>query len=209
MDGTKANFLHAYCRRSGRAYLRFDYSGHGLSGGKYSETTILDWYRETVLLIRAVATGPQLLVGSSMGAWIGVLLAERFPELVSGFVGIASAPDFTVSMESELTKAQRADLVSNGHVDIPSDYDDEPTRFSSRFFVDGRGLQVTDKNIVTRFPVRLLHGTSDEVVDYRLALKLLHCLDGDDVRLTLVRGACHRMSDEAGLDMLRAAIDSM
>ena len=204
MDGTKANFLHDFCAKSGRAYLRFDYSGHGLSGGNYSDTTILDWYREAILLIRYVAAGPQVLVGSSMGAWIGVLLAERFPELVSGFVGIASAPDFTTPMERELNTEQRSDLVSKGYVEFPNDYDDEPIRYSRKFFLDGRGLQVTDKAIPVGFPVRLLHGTSDEVVDCRLAFKLLQCLDGDDVRLTLIRGAGHQMSDEAAAILIMA-----
>ncbi|MCY4542051.1 MAG: alpha/beta hydrolase [Rhodobacteraceae bacterium] len=209
MDGTKADFLRQHCERSGRAYLRFDMSGHGVSGGEFSDFTMSDWFQEAQGMLADLANGPQVLVGSSMGAWLALLIAERFPEHVAGLVGIASAPDFTVVMEAEFTQRQLSELESAGYIDLPTEYDDVPTRLTREFFLDAQSLLVANKRIPVSFPVRLLHGTDDEDVDLGIALDLLGNLDGPDARLTLVKGADHRMSDGSCLELLSEAIDSI
>ena len=209
MDGTKANFLHRHCKDKGQAYLRFDLSGHGHSHGAFSEFTMRDWFRETHRLLSDLTNGPQVLVGSSMGAWLALLVAERNSELVAGLVGIASAPDFTVVLERELTQRQLSELDADGYIDLPTEYDDIPTRLTREFFREAQDMLVANKPIQAAFPVRLLHGTDDEDVSFGIALDLLEHLEGADARLTLVKGADHRMSEPACLELLGDAVDSV
>lgn len=207
MEGTKATHLEAWARAQGRAFLRFDYSGHGQSSGRFDEGAIGDWAADARAALGALSEGPQVLVGSSMGGWIALLLARALPERVAGLVGIAAAPDFTEdSMWAGFSDAQRAELTETGRVELPSAYADSPYVITRRLIEDGRRNLVLRDPLAFGFPVRLLQGTADEDVDTRVALRLLERIEAEDLRLTLVKGADHRFSTPETLALIESAI---
>jgi Predicted hydrolases or acyltransferases (alpha/beta hydrolase superfamily) len=205
MEGTKAVHLEAWAKAQGRAFLRLDYSGHGQSGGVFEEGCIGDWAEDAAAVIEAVAPGPVVLVGSSMGGWIACLLTQRLAN-VAGFVGIAAAPDFTEdSFWAGFSLEDRQKVMEEGQVALPSDYGD-PYIVTRKLIEDGRQNLVLRDPLPMPFPVRLLQGTEDEAVERAVALRLLDHIDGPDVRLSLVKGADHRFSEPATLAMIEDAI---
>ena len=205
MQGTKAVFLEDWARRHGRAFLRFDYSGHGESGEAFTDGSIGDWFEDAQAALGLIA-GKVVLVGSSMGGWISLLLARANPERIAGLVTIAAAPDFTEdSMWTGFSDAQRAELAETGQVALPSDYG-EPYIITRRLIEDGRNHLVLRDPLPLPFPVRFLQGTADADVDMAVALRLLDHAEGKDMRLTLVDGADHRFSDEPCLALIAASV---
>ena len=206
MEGTKAIHLEDWARREGRAFLRFDYSGHGESDGAFEDGCIGDWHEDTVAAVDALTEGPVVVVGSSMGGWQALLLALARPERVAGMVTVAAAPDFTEDgYWAEFSDAQKAELESRGHVELPSDYM-EPYVITRRMIEDGRTRLVLRAPLPLPFPVRSLQGTADTAVSVATAVRLIGHAEGDDMRLTLVKGADHRFSDETCLDLIEAAV---
>jgi pimeloyl-ACP methyl ester carboxylesterase len=194
MEGTKALALEAWARDHGRPFLRFDYSGHGSSSGKFEDGCIGDWAEDARAAILELTHGPQILVGSSMGGWICAILSREIPEKIAGIVGIASAPDFTEdSMWAGFSPEQRDELMRKGKIGLPSDYD-EPYTITRRMIEDGRERLVLRTPLKMPFPVRFLQGTADADVEVSVALRLLDHVEGDDIRLILVKGADHRFS---------------
>jgi pimeloyl-ACP methyl ester carboxylesterase len=207
MQGTKALFLQDWAQSRGRAFLRFDYSGHGQSSGDFLDGAIGDWFEDALAAITALTQGPQVLVGSSMGGWMALLLARAIPERIAGLVGIAAAPDFTEdSMWAGFSPDQRAALVTNGQVALPSDYSDEPYVITRRLIEEGRSRLVLRTPLNLPFPARFLQGTEDADVPVSVALRLLDHATGPDIRLTLAKGEDHRFSSPAGLAMIAAAV---
>ena len=206
MTGTKALYLQDWAERSGRGFLRFDYSGHGQSSGDFLDGAIGDWFADARAAL-ALTTGPQILVGSSMGGWIALLLARAMPERIAGLVGIAAAPDFTEdSMWADATPEQRVALERDGQIALPTEYGDDPYIITRRLIEDGRDHLVLRAPLDLPFPVRLLQGTADVDVPQAVALRLLDHARGGDIRLTLVKGADHRFSTPDCLDLITAAI---
>ncbi|MBC2833976.1 alpha/beta hydrolase [Paragemmobacter straminiformis] len=207
MGGTKAVHLEAWAQAQGRAFLRFDYSGHGESSGDFLDGCIGDWAQDALAAITALTAGPQVLVGSSMGGWISLLTARALPERVAGFVGIAPAPDFTEdSMWAGFTQAERQELASTGRVARPSDYSPDPYILTRRLIEDGRNHLVLRSPLGLPFPVRILQGTADTDVPPAVALRLLDHITCADARLVLVKGADHRFSTPDCLDMVTDAL---
>ncbi|MFP7571196.1 alpha/beta hydrolase [Marivita sp. S2033] len=205
MEGTKAIHLEAWARDRGRAFLRFDYSGHGASGGAFEDGSIGGWAADSQAVIEAATDGPVILVGSSMGGWIAALLSKVLPQVV-GCVGIAAAPDFTEDgFWANFTEDQRRAVMDDGQIALPSEYD-EPYIITRRLIEDGRDRLVLRAPLPMSFPVRLLQGTEDTSVTRKTALRLLDHIDGPDVRLTFVKGADHRFSDPASLALIESAI---
>ena len=206
MTGTKAQFLEDWARAEGRAFLRFDYSGHGQSSGAFEEGAIGDWAADAMAAVARLTAGPQILVGSSMGGWISLLLARDMAQRVAGLVTIAAAPDFTEdSMWAGFDTDQRAVLEEVGRIALPSEYG-EPLVITKRLIADGRNHLVLRAPLDLPFPVRMLQGTADADVDMSVALRLLDHVTGPDIRLTLVKGADHRFSEPACLDLIAAAV---
>ena len=206
MQGTKAVHLEAWAQAQGRAFLRFDYSGHGESSGTFEQGCIGDWAEDAQAAISALSDGPLVLVGSSMGGWVSLLMAQRMPERISGLVTIAAAPDFTQdSMWANFSDAQRDEMATSGQVALPSDYD-APYIITRRMIEDGRNHLVLRSPLNLPFPTRFLQGTADNDVDMALALRLLDHATGPDMRLTLVDGADHRFSDAACLDLIESTV---
>lgn len=206
MQGTKALHLEGFARAQGRPFLRFDYSGHGQSSGRFTDGCIGDWAEDAAAAL-AITTGPQVLVGSSMGGWIALLLGLRFSERVRGMVTVAAAPDFTDDgFWANFTPGQRNDLMANGQVTLPSDYSPDGYVITRRLIEDGRNQLVLRSPLPIPFPTRFLQGTSDEDVSPATALRLLNHATGPDLRLTLVKGMDHRFSTPEGLVLIEQAI---
>ncbi len=207
MGGTKAIHLEKWARASGRAFLRFDYSGHGESSEAFTDGAIGDWFEDACAALGLLA-GPIVLVGSSMGGWISLLVARHMPERIAGLVTIAAAPDFTEdSMWAGFSDAQKADL-EMGQVALPSDYG-EPYIITKRLIEEGRNRLVLRDPLKLNFPTRFLQGTADADVDMSVALRLLEHAQGPDMRLTLVDGADHRFSDDACLKLIETAVEDV
>ena len=206
MEGTKAIHLENWARARGQSCLRFDYSGHGQSSGRFEDGCIGDWAEDTIAAVDALTTGPLIVVGSSMGGWQSLLLAKARPVRIAGLVTIAAAPDFTEDgYWASFTPAQKQALEQVGHVELPSDYM-EPYIITKRMIEDGRTRLVLRDPLPLPFPVRFLQGTDDTAVTSETALRLLGHATGDDMRLTLVKNADHRFSDGPCLGMIEAAV---
>ncbi|KAA0920699.1 alpha/beta hydrolase [Aquicoccus porphyridii] len=209
MEGSKALHLEAWAQREGRAFLRFDYSGHGESSGAFTDGCIGDWHEDTLAAVDALTEGPVLPVGSSMGGWQALLLARARPGRIAGMVTIAAAPDFTEDgYWAGFSDAQKVQLESVGHVELPSDYM-EPYVITRRLIEDGRTRLVLRSPLRLPFPVRFLQGTDDTAVPVATAVRLLDHAEGPDMRLTLVKDADHRFSDETCLDVIETALEDV
>lgn len=210
MTGTKALFLQDWAARQGRAFLRFDYSGHGQSSGDFLDGCIGDWFDDALDTIQSLTTGPQILVGSSMGGWISLLVARAIPTRIAGLVGIAAAPDFTEdSLLAGFTPDQRRALEDEGQIDLPSDYSDAPYTITRHLIENGRRHLVLRTPLDLPFPVRLLQGTADADVPPAVALRLMDHATSPDLRLTLVKGADHRFSTPDCLALIGASVDDL
>ena len=206
MTGDKATALAALCAERGQALLLFDYSGHGASGGIFTEGTIGRWTADALAAIDALATGPLVLVGSSMGGWIGLLAALARPGRLAGFVGVAAAPDFTEALMWEsMLPAERDTLDRDGVLLVPSAYG-EPTPITRALIEDGRTHLLMGGKIPLACPVRLLHGQADADVPWETALRLAERVEGGDVQVTLVKDGAHRMSRPGDLQLLAAVL---
>ena len=207
MTGTKALALEDWAQAQGRAFLRFDYSGHGQSSGDFEEGCIGDWFADAAAALTALTEGPQVLVGSSMGGWIALLCAKEMRDQVAGLVTIAAAPDFTEDgMWDSFDDTQRAAILRDGRVALPSDYSDEPYVITRRLIEAGRDRLVLRGPLALPMPVRMLQGTADTDVPVSVALRLLDHASGPDLRLTLVKGADHRFSTPDCLRLIEGAV---
>ena len=208
MEGTKALHLEGWARRRGRPFLRFDYSGHGASSGRFEEGAIGDWRQDAEAAL-GLTQGRQVLVGSSMGGWIALLLARAAPGRVAGLVLIAPAPDFTEDgYWAGFSAEQRAALERDGVVRVPSDYG-EPYPITRRLIEQGREELVLRAPLPLPFPVRILIGTADDAVPVDWAVRLLDHMDCPDARATLVKGADHRFSEPGELALIEAAVKEL
>lgn len=210
MDGTKAIFLEKFWKAQGRSFLRFDYSGHGQSSGQFEDGCIGVWAEDAAAAVQNLTDGPQIIVGSSMGGWIALLLAKRIPSKVAGLVGIASAPDFTLNFEHELLdEFQKRQLWSEGRIELPSEYSDDPLVITRKLIEDGRNNLVLDEPLRLPFPTRFLQGSDDHDVDQAVAIRLFDHVEGPDIQLTIVKGADHRFSSDNCLTMIIREIDAV
>ena len=215
MLGTKADRIAAWAANNGQAFIRHDYSGHGESGGEFRDGTISRWLTESLAVFERHARGPQILVGSSMGAWIGLRMVQELNRStenrrIAGMILIAPAPDFTVElMEPKLKAAQKRALLEQGWFEEPSDYGPEPDVYTRALIEDGRRNRVLDGVIETHCPVTILQGMKDKDVPYPYAQKLVEHLPADDVTLSLVRDGDHRLSRPEDLDLLIRSVEEM
>ncbi|MGH6720226.1 MAG: alpha/beta fold hydrolase, partial [Alphaproteobacteria bacterium] len=207
---TKALALDAQCRESGRAFVRFDYLGHGASSGAFADGTIGRWTDDTLAVLDRLTEGPQVLVGSSMGGWIMLLAALARPERVAGLVGVAAAPDFTEDlMWRTYDEATQRRILEDGAVTMPGTYDGEPYPVTRALIEDGRRHLLLDKPIPIRCPVRLVHGMADPDVPWRTALRLAERLGSPDVIVTLVKDGDHRLAREQDIALMIAQVEAI
>jgi len=207
MGGTKAVFLEARGRARGLAVTRFDYRGHGASPGRFEDGTIGAWTEDALAVLDGATDGPQILVGSSMGAWIAVLVARARPGRVAGVVTVAAAPDFTEDLiRPALGPEAEAALARDGVWRRPSAYADSPDLVTARLLDEARTHLVLRAPIPLAAPLRALHGLADTDVPWRQSLRLVEAWAGADVRLTLIKDGGHRLSRPQDLALLDAAV---
>jgi pimeloyl-ACP methyl ester carboxylesterase len=214
MKGTKAEALAGWAAQAGRAFIRFDYSGHGESGGAFTDGTIGRWLEDSLGVFDACARGPQILVGSSMGGWLALLMVRALRQRrqtaaasVAGLVLIAPAVDFTEElMWKRFPPGIRRELEENGVWERPSEYAAEPYPVTRRLIEEGRNHLVLGGMIETGCPVRILQGVEDPDVPWQHAQELVARLASDDVVLTLVKDGDHRLSRPEDLERLIRAV---
>ena len=209
MMGTKAEVLDAWAEARGQAFLRFDYYGHGASSGTFAKGTISRWRDDAAAVLERLCDGPQILVGSSMGGWIALLLALAKPEKVAGLLLIAPAPDFTEKlMWAEMSEDIRRTILEEGAWRRPSAYGDDPYPITRALIEDGRRNCILDAPIAIDRPVHILQGMKDPDVPWRHALALMERLSGNPT-LTLVKEGDHRLSTPADLARIAVALDAL
>lgn len=210
MTGTKAEALAGWATASRRAYLRFDYSGHGASDGSFEDGTISAWLADALTAIDRLTDGPVILVGSSMGGWIAALAALQRPLRLAGLVFIAPAPDFTEELIwAEMSDAERERVISKGRLIEISPYSDEPTIITRALIEDGRRHLILGGTIAIACPVRILQGMADPDVPWRHALKFAERLSTDDLELALIKAGDHRLSKPNEIAKIIEAIASI
>ena len=216
MQGTKAVALDAWAANAGRACTRFDYSGHGESGGAFTDGTIGRWLEESVAVFERFARGPQVLVGSSMGGWIALLLARELRRRtvagskLAGMVLIAPAADFTEElMWKKFSPEAKRQIETTGSWQRPSDYSPEPYVITRGLIEDGRKHLLLGGLIETGCPVRILQGVQDADVPWQHAMELSSRLARDDVVMTLVKDGDHRLSRPEDIERLIAAVQEL
>jgi pimeloyl-ACP methyl ester carboxylesterase len=206
MTGTKATALEAWCRERGRAFICFDYQGHGASSGRFEDGTLGCWSEDTLAVLDRLTKGPQILLGSSMGAWIMLLVAQARPERIAGLVGVACAVDFSEYMLWQgLDAASRERLRHDGVVYLPSDYAEEaPYAITLNFIEEARHhlLLSSHQPLSITCPVRLLHGMQDPHVPWQVSAQIAARLAGQDVQVVLIKDGEHRMSRDCDLAVL-------
>jgi pimeloyl-ACP methyl ester carboxylesterase len=209
MTGEKATALAAFCTECGQAMLRFDYSGHGASGGRFEDGTISRWTDDALATIDRRTDGPLILVGSSMGGWIALLAALARRDRVAALIGIAAAPDFTETLVwAHMPEVARARLMAEGVIYAPSEYGD-PLPFTRALIEDGRHRLLLNDRIPLTCPVRLLQGQRDAEVPWQTALAIAEKMESADVRVTLIKDGDHRLSRERDLTLLRETVEGL
>lgn len=204
MEGTKAIDLEEWALKQGYDFLRFDYSGHGLSEGEFLQTNISDWTADALAVIDQLTEGPQILVGSSLGGWIMLNVAVARPDRIAGLVGIAAAPDFTDDLIwDHLTPDQQSQMQADGQIALPNPYSDEPVIYPYHLITDGRQHFRLRGRLDITAPVRLLHGMQDAEVPWQTATRIADCMTGTDVEITHVQSAGHRFSEPDQLALIR------
>jgi pimeloyl-ACP methyl ester carboxylesterase len=209
MNGEKATALAGFCAERGQAMLRLDYSGHGISGGRFEDGTIGRWCDDALAVLDRQSEGSVVLVGSSMGGWIALHVALARKERIAGLVGIAAAPDFTETlMWQAMTFEQRATLMRDGVLVVPSQYSD-PYPITRALIEDGRERLLLSNPIAIDCPVRLLHGQCDPDVPWEVALRIAEQVTSQDILVTLVKDGDHRLSRPQDLGLLQRTLAAL
>jgi len=215
MTGTKATALDSWAADRGQAFVRFDYFGHGASTGAFTDGTISRWLDDGLHVLRELASGPVVLVGSSMGGWLSLLAARALREAgeterLEGMVLIAPAPDFTEKlMWAGFSDDIRREIMEQGRYNQPSDYDDEPYVITHQLIEDGRSHLILDDPIPVTCPVRILQGMQDEDVPWQHALLLVDAVESTDVTYGLSKAGDHRLSTPEDIVRLHQALDDL
>jgi pimeloyl-ACP methyl ester carboxylesterase len=217
MKGTKAQALDAWAAEQGRGCIRFDYSGHGESGGAFADGTIGQWHEESLKVFDTFCEGPQIVVGSSMGGWMALLLARALARrgaasgaTLRGLVLIAPAPDFTEDlMWKGFSQEVRDEIMTKGLWHRPSAYGEDAYPITRTLIEEGRNHLLLGGTIDVGCPVRILQGAQDPDVPWRHAFALTHCLPSDDVVLTLVQDGDHRLSRPQDIARMLGAVSEL
>ncbi len=208
MTGTKALYLEAQCRARGQAFLRFDYSGHGASEGRFEDGTIGAWYGDAADMLDFIAgKDPVVLAGSSMGGWIALLLATRWKGDVKGLVGIAAAPDFTEEIYRSLTPAQQKDLQEKGAASVENDYSDQPYHYTKLFYEEAKQHLLLHAQHDVIFPITLIQGKRDLDVPWQTVGAIQKSFPG--AQGVFVEDGDHRLSRPQDLELIDREIQKI
>lgn len=205
MTGSKAEFLHRSCTARGQRYLRFDYSGHGQSGGDFMDGTIGSWLEDSLAVVDTLTQGPLIVAGSSMGGWIALRVALLRKDRVAGLIGLAAAPDFTRDIPKMMTTAQKEDLGSKGYFTEANDYD-SPYIFTKKLLDEAEAHCLLDGPIAIDCPVRLIQGMKDKDVPWQTAHRIANAITAADKKVYLREEGTHGLSNEDDLALLEQCV---
>ena len=207
MEGTKALYLKKVCSELGLSYIRFDYSGHGKSSEEFTEGTIGKWKEDTLAVIDQIKVGNLIIIGSSMGGWIGLLVSLARKKRVQAFIGIAAAPDFTRELMWDKFSPEIRETLKRDRIYLePSDYSDEPYKVTYDLIQEGEKHCILDNEIDLKCPVRLFHGLKDSDVPSSISSRIAEKLTSDDVVISYNKNGDHRLSSDADLLKLKQAL---
>jgi pimeloyl-ACP methyl ester carboxylesterase len=210
MSGEKVLFLEALCTKEGLGFLAFDYSGHGLSSGKFEEGTISQWLIDSLDIIDHITQGPLILVGSSMGGWLAHLVALQRPKRIIGLLGIASAPDFTHElMWNKFSREQQDEVMAQGWTIIPTEYNVHGWKITKNLIEDGKKHHLLGNPIPLNIPIRYLHGLKDTSVPVSYSQQLVELITSQDITLTIIKSGDHRLSHEENKRVLWATLQEL
>jgi pimeloyl-ACP methyl ester carboxylesterase len=211
MTGTKAVTLEQWCRDQGRAFIRFDYSGHGQSSGEFETGTIGEWLADALAVIDRLTEGPQLIVGSSLGGWLALLATLARPQRVHALITLACATDFTRRLLLPMfTDEQKQQLSDEGRVLIPCDYDEQqPYPITRELIEEGENHCLLDRPIPIHCPVRMFHGMQDPDVPWAFSRQTCERLESEDATLTLIKQGDHRLSEAADLRLILNTLEQL
>ena len=210
MFGSKAEALASYCAAHKRAFLRFDYTGHGLSSGAFLDGTISQWTDDTMQILDHLTDGPVILVGSSLGGWIMLNVAKEKGTQIAGLIGIAAAPDFTQTLIwDNLSQEQQAKMADEGQIALPNPYADEDVIYPYHLITDGRDNLLLDKPLAINCPLILHQGMADHEVPWQTACQIAEAVQSEDVRVNLVKSSGHRFSSDGEIAMLISSVEEM
>jgi pimeloyl-ACP methyl ester carboxylesterase len=206
MQGGKAQAIESWATRNGRAMLRLDYAGCGESEGSFADATFDQWRDDITAMIAQIASGPVILVGSSMGGWLMLMIALALKSQVTALVGIAAAPDFTDWGFSEF---QRATIARDGVIFQDNPYGPDPTPTYAALFRSGQANRMLNAAIPIDCPVRLIHGQCDADVPWDISMQIASRLRSSDVQVTLVKDGDHRLSRDADIQLILDVIAAL
>ncbi len=202
MTGTKATALSQWCEKNNYNFIRFDYSGHGKSEGNFEDGGITKWSSEATEILKSFSNEKNIVIGSSMGGWISLIVSLRNLNLISALIGIASAPDFVVGEWNRLSDEQKAQIKNDGKIIINWDkYNDDYT-ITYKFLKDGMNNMLLNSAINVDCPIRLLHGRLDQVVSYETSEKIIEKITSKNKKLTIIEDGDHSLSRESDLQLL-------
>ena len=206
MTGIKAVALEDWAKANGHAYLRFDYAGCGQSEGKFEEQTLAGWRDDVFEMLDQLVEGPVVLIGSSMGGWLMLLVARERPDRIAALVGIAPAPDFT---DWGFTHDEKMALLQHGRIERPSAYTDSPTIYTRILWQSGEANRLLQGEIAIDVPVRILHGMQDKDVPWHHSTRLAELLRSGDVQTVLVKDGDHRLSRDEDIALLIRTVEEV
>ena len=203
MNGDKAKYLQKKCAKAGREFLKFDYSGHGNSSGSFEKGCISTWLNESISIIKKLTYGPQIIVGSSMGGWLAILITKKIPAKISAIVGIAAAPDFTQKLwNHKLSNKEKNVINKTGRIILKSEYNEDGYIFTKKLFDDGKKHTILNKSLAIECPIRLLHGMLDDSVCPDTALNILKSINSNDIELIYIKNGNHRLSSQKNKSLI-------
>lgn len=208
MEGTKAVFLEGVCKELGLSYVRFDYSGHGKSGGVFEECTISTWKADALKVIDELTEGELILIGSSMGGWIMLLAALERKSRVKAMLGLAAAPDFTEDLIwAGLDEFSQHKILRDGVLQMPNCYDDgAPYPITLKLIEEGRSHLLLRDKIALTCPMRLIHGMQDEDVPFGTAYEIAKAVESTDIEIHLIKNGGHRLSEPHDLELIKKTL---
>lgn len=210
MTGIKATTLEAHCRGKGQQYTRFDYQGHGASSGRFEDGTIGLWRDDLLAVFDNITDGPQVIVGSSMGGWMALLLTLMRTNRITGLVLVAPAPDFTTELLwKNLPENARRQIQRDGVWRRPSIYGDGPYPITRELIQESRKHLVLNHQVIFDGPVRILLGLKDEAIPVDHAIRTAETITSEDIEITLIKNGDHRLSTRDNLDKIQTAVDEL
>ena len=209
MNGTKALAINAYAERNNYDLIRFDYFGHGNSSGEFTDCSIDIWLKNTLRVIDELTDKPQILIGSSMGGWLMLLAAMVRPHRVAGLVGLAAAPDFTEELIWDyMTSTQKEKILKDKIIDFSNEFCEDSYPISHKLIEESRQHLLLSKKLALEMPIHLIHGMEDKDVPYKVAIRIAEAVSSNNVKIHLLKGAGHRLSEPNELEFIYQIITS-